>query len=629
MHFKKLASSFFDDGNVALRLRWNWGTILLFVLVWSYGFENVTYANAPIKSLLVTALLVSAIVIIGQVSDKYRNLYQEELQFTNRDVLVLGLYCILLVALTAFATYKLDISLVGDQLFHAQSSQNQSIDIANRLIRKFQVPATIEYKTVVRTVSCAILAILIFLIAYIRQYRLSDRTVLIVLLFVLLKLGHPYVDAHPPFRLFPLWLSTVLFGINDLSFRLVSLLALSIFAFVLYKVSQKHFDRRNSFLIGLSVSSIPLLLHVGSIVEQSVWTVLTWSFILISIRESPHNPNYIRWISVIVIASLMRAPAFVALVPIFFLMGVEYLKSKDYKSIQKYLIYTVPVLVLIPFLWIQLSQGTPATSGQEATLHKIIASFENGFSIKVMYYSVLLPWIVFLPFCLSPVNGSRLRSFIYVAFFSSAYFVFYSIRPILWGVPRYQAELWLPFVILGFYNLLMILNNHRVVKKYVTYALAILILFNTVVVTHLNLINRPVDDWKDFYEEVKIGKVRIWSEGVYNISDALQAAKKAGYSKNTCKVGITYGTFSEVMNGYSIGEMESAWSNFPVCSSWGPLNISDISSNRNIKLILFVDKPNKENEINLLLASGQWAVWDKFHNEKYGSTIVGIVRKQQ
>lgn len=629
MHLKKVAASFLDDGNVAFRPRWNWGAILLFVLVWSYGFENVTYANSPLKSLLVTAFLVSAIVIIGQVSDKYRDLFQEEFQFTNLDVFVLGLYCILLVALTAFATYKLDISLVGDQLFHAQSSQNQSIDIGDRLIRKFHVPATIEYKTVVRVVSCAILAILIFLIAYIRQYRLNDRIVLIVLLFLLLKLGYPYVDAHPPFRLFPLWISTVLFGLNDISFRLVSLLALSIFAFVIYKVSRKHFGRRNSFLIGLAVSTIPLLLHVGSIVEQSVWTVLAWSFILISVRESPNSPNYIRWVSVIVIASLMRAPAFVALVPIFFMMGVEFLKSKDYKSIQKYLIYAVPVLVLIPFLWVQLSQGTPATSGQEASLHKIIASFENGFSVKVMYYSVLLPWIVFLPFCLIPANGNWPKSFIYVAFFSSAYFVFYSIRPILWGVPRYQAELWLPFIILGFYNLLVILNNQRVLKKYVTYPLAILILFNTVVVTHLNLINRPVDDWKDFYEEVKVGNVRIWSEGVYNIRDALQAAKKAGYSRNICKVGITYGTFSEVMNGYNIGEMENARANFPVCSSWGPLNISDISSNKNIKLILFVDKPDKENEINLLLDSGQWVLWDKFYNEQYGSTIVGIVRKQQ
>lgn len=626
LNFKALSSSLFDNGNIAFSLRWNWGGVLLFVLIWSYGFENVTFSNSPVKSLLVMAFAISAIAIINRVSYEYRNLYQEEIQFTNSDISVLSLYCIFLVILTVFATYELDISLVGDQLYHAQTSQNQSMDIASWLIHKFRIPEIVEYKIVIRFVSCLILAIVIFLITYIRQYRLNDRTVLMVLIFILLKFGHHYVDVHPPFRLLPLWISSVLFGINDFSFRFVSLIALSIFAYAIYRFSQKYFDRFVSFLIGLAVCTIPLLLHVGSIVEQSIWTALSWSFILISIRESSQNPNYIRWISVIVITSLMRAPAFVALVPIFLMMGVEYLKTKDNKSIRKYLIYATPVLVLIPFLWIQLTQGTSATSGQLAPSHQVISSLANGFSIKAMYYNIQMPWVLFLLFCLIPINRNWLSSAIYAVFFVSAYFVFYSIQPVLWGVPRYQAELWMPFVILGYYNVVTMPGWLKYNKIYLSFGLAILILFNTIVTTHLNSINRPVDEWKDYYEEVKNGNVKIWSEGVYNISDALQTVKKAGLSRNTCIVGITYGTFSEVMNGYSIGEMENARANFPVCSSWGPLNISEISSNKNIKRILFVDKPNKENEINQLLDSGQWLMWNKFYNEKYGSTIVGIVR---
>lgn len=220
-----------------------------------------------------------------------------------------------------------------------------------------------------------------------------------------------------------------------------------------------------------------------------------------------------------------------------------------------------------------------------------------------------------------------MRTAFYLSFFASAYIIFYSIKPDLWGVPRYQAELWIPFVILGFYNVVVILRNMEISQKYFSYAFATLISFNTIAITHLNLISRHVDQQKNYYSEVKTGDVKIWSESVYSIRDALQTVRKKGYTKNTCVVGITYGSFSEVMNGYSFEEMQSVWTNATFCSMWGPLNFSTVNDNMNIKLVLFVDKPLKETEINLFLDSGQWVVWDKFYNEKYGSTIVGIVRK--
>ncbi len=409
MIFRLLATSIFDNGKVAFSLRWNWGNVLLFVLIWSYGFESVQFDNAPIKSLLITIFLVAAISIVNRVSNTYPKLYQEKYDFTNLDISVLSLYVILLVTLSISATYKFDISLVGDQLYHAQSSQNQSMGIADWLIHKFQIPATIEYKTIVRLVSCAMLGIVIFLVAHIRRYNLGDRTTLLILLLLLLRLGYHYSDIHPPFRLFPLWINSILFGINDFSFRLTTLLALSLLAFVIYKFSQKHFGSLNAFLVGLTVATIPLLLHVSSLVEQSVWSAISWIFILIAIRESFHSPNYVRWLSVVVIAALMRAPAFIALVPIFGLMIAEYLKKNEFKNIQPYLIAATPVLVLIPFLWIQLSQGSPATSGQLSPLHQIMSTFDNGFSVKVMYYNIQLPWVLFLPFCLLPIKGHWLK----------------------------------------------------------------------------------------------------------------------------------------------------------------------------------------------------------------------------
>ena len=538
MFFKRFAGTFIDNEKNAFTLRWNWGGVLLFVLVWSYGFEGIAFADSPIKSLLVTVLAVCALALINSISVQNKNLYQEEVRLTNLDIAVWLLYVALLVALTVFATYGMDISLVGDQLYHAQTSQNQSMDLADWLIKKLHIPATVEYKIVVRLVGCALLAMLVAFILFMRQYRLQDRTVLMGLLLLLLTLGHHYADIHPPFRLFPLWLSSILFGLNDLAFRLVSLIALSVFAFVIYRFSQKHVDRFQSLLIGLAVSSIPLLLHVGSIVEQSVWTALAWSFLLVSMRESSNTPNYVRWISVVTIASLMRAPAFVGLVPIFMLMGVEYLRSKDYRDIQKYLVYLAPVLVLIPFMWVQLSQGTPATSGKMAPFQQMVSSFENGFSLKAMYYSIPMPWVLFLPFCLLPVRKNWSACLAYIVFFIAAYFVFYSIRPVLWGVPRYQSELWLPFMILGFYNLIILLGQIKSAELPIRIGLVLLIASNAIVITHLDRINRPVDRWTDYYDEVKTGNVRILSEGVYNIDVAMQAVRDGGYAKSACKVGI-------------------------------------------------------------------------------------------
>ena len=245
-----------------------------------------------------------------------------------------------------------------------------------------------------------------------------------------------------------------------------------------------------------------------------------------------------------------------------------------------------------------------------------------------MYYSIPMPWVLFLPFCLLPVRKNWSACLAYIVFFIAAYFVFYSIRPVLWGVPRYQSELWLPFMILGFYNLIILLGQIKSAELPIRIGLVLLIASNAIVITHLDRINRPVDRWTDYYDEVKTGNVRILSEGVYNIDVAMQAVRDGGYAKSACKVGITYGTFSEVMRGYSFEEMESARSNFLPCSSWGPLDISAINSNKNINLLLFIDKPNKDNEIKQLLDSGRWVVWKEFHNGKYGSTIIGIARKK-
>ena len=143
----------------------------------------------------------------------------------------------------------------------------------------------------------------------------------------------------------------------------------------------------------------------------------------------------------------------------------------------------------------------------------------------------------------------------------------------------------------------------------------------------MNLVSGRGELWGNFYTEVKTGGIKIWSAPVYNYDTALQAVKTSGYSKNTCVIGITYGSLNEIISGYSYDEMQTVDTNATYCSMFGPLNLSKINDNPNIKILLFSDKSDKKNEIQALLDGGDWLPWQSFYNETFGTTIVGLIRK--
>lgn len=84
-------------------------------------------------------------------------------------------------------------------------------------------------------------------------------------------------------------------------------------------------------------------------------------------------------------------------------------------------------------------------------------------------------------------------------------------------------------------------------------------------------------------------------------------------------------TFSELLSGYSVGEIASVWDSVPVCSGLSTANLHKL--NRDIRVILFVDQPNRDKQISLLLESGEWELWKEIHNDIYGSIIVGLIRR--
>jgi hypothetical protein len=616
---------------ILFTLRWNWGGLLAFVLIWSYGFENVTFPLDSVKGKILTfilGILVFLLVLIGEV---YKDEFQEHIQLRYQDGLVfLGL----LLVFVGFGWQNLTTALVGDQLYHAQASQSQTIQAVDALILSLSLDDALPYKQIARGVNLVFLATTFLALYLLKNSKPASRAVWAALFFWLLRLftANSYSDPHPPFRLFPLWLNSIVFGLNDFAFRSISLFALVFFVFVLYRLGREKLGKVNSLLLALSVGTIPLLWHVASVVEQSIWTALSWSLLLMFIDDETRNPKYIRWISIISIAGLMRASAFVGLVPVALLLVWQFLKSRDMKSVRIYLIYTIPVLVLLPFLIKTLVVGTPSTSGHEAdTLSKLLLSFNDFFSLRMLYYHIQLPWVIFLPMFLFVVFKDRLKALVYFVFFGAAYAIFYTIWPQLWGVPRYQAELGVPFAILGFYTVFSFLyRKFPVYNRHLGFLLSLAIVYNIVVYTNLNWFSAPVDAWSSYFTEVKTGRVRILSEGegVFNVNEALRQARQEGFSHSMCKAGITYGTFSEIMNGYSVGEMSSMRYNFPLCATGGPFDISEINEFKNIRLILFVDKHNKQSEVQKFIDSGQWVLWRQFYNEKFGSTIIGIERKE-
>jgi hypothetical protein len=193
---------------------------------------------------------------------------------TNKDILVLLAITVVWVIVTYSA---LILPIGGDEFYYSLGSQAYGV-IAMRELALYSSIGTYKFSAALHIFNFFILCLFIFTIRWFKFLKLHYCIGLVVGITLLARFlafqFHVAGSPHPPFQLFPIWFSTALFGVSDLTLRLPQLLGLICGTFFVYRTLLDKLGRIYSLVVALAVCSTPLLIHVATIVEGSIWTSL-------------------------------------------------------------------------------------------------------------------------------------------------------------------------------------------------------------------------------------------------------------------------------------------------------------------------------------------------------------------
>lgn len=586
-----------------MKLALNWAYILSFATFWVYGYYGaISSRKYPLVSLvfMIVSLITFVYFILMARKTDYFN---DEVSLRYRDVFAFLAYLVFLFGVSR--TYLVnDITL--DQLYHAQTTHLQAITLIERLAEEI---APIRHMVFSHLLWVASVVGLIGFVCVL--YLLTRRTLTsIAALAVLFLLARVFVyhtfegtDPHPQFRLFPLWLTSSLFGINNVAFRLASLIALAALMWVVWRMASGKISWSNAALLGMAAGTIPVVFHAGTIVEPSIWGSLLFTGLVLSFHEysSESEIDWARWFSVATVFYLLRQTVVAALILLLVLFIDNVVRRKLFRF-RDIAVALSPLLVMI-FVFIKsLYWGTPgSTIGNgvaESTPQRVLMSIVSGafldIILKNFHWSLIGFFLLgFIPLRRAAIRGSLLMVF----FFAILYFMFYAAAPSGWGTGRYQAEYVVPFIVLGLFKFALLASRVHQGNYLVGLVLILLTINNSYIYVNLPQLfwnlpeyTRPVTITYPATRRIEA----IVSTEVNNYSEMLRDSKKYGDAGRAMVFDPwTYGAFPYILSGFSVSEVKFGWGKFREhCTTiGGTCSSASVIEDRDIDTVI-VDKRN-------------------------------------
>ncbi len=624
------ASQLFQNNSFSLRF--NIPAVLLACVVISYGYFGALGNLTLLIQIPLTLILMSLIAYLVNNWVSERNAHIKELRFSKIDVqgilIITTFWLIILLP-------RLNEQITGDQLFYSMYSQSHAIYLSEKLGGKFNFIKNLEFSTLLQLINILIIIAAALTIRYINSIKSNKPLTIALILLLFLAFRIIVIKAgggnspHPPLQLVPLFVSSSIFGYSDFSFRLPQLLGLILISYYIFRNAIQVVTPFNSILIALAAPAIPLLLHVTTLVEGSIWTTLAWSIALLTIvtRKKYNNTDWTLLFSLISIATLMRQSAFIAAIPLVIIYIYSEREKRTFTA-RKLITVLSPTFIFLPFLLKSILLGTPATyQGIEAdyipnhasTIWRVYYAFSEGIAQWVILSTVSIPWLIMSSGCLLILQWNRktmIQFFAVLSLLFIAIFMFYSVRPILWGMDRYQSEYIIPFVIAGTYLLfvraLSVTGNLKHILSSTIVAYLIYGIFSY-------MTNKPAHKYSQRFKNFS-----IQGEQLYDYSSALVAVKDAGHAGKALILGSTYGVLPEIMAGYSVSEILTASNSRRISNNFLSNPLKPFSNDK-INIILVSDVDDQDKTLSALKNNG-WMDWKSFTHPKSNNIIYGLIR---
>lgn len=603
------------------------------IFFFSYGiFAGGLAINTELEILyLISPIFFFILVLIFNKNDEI--LIEITLKkFQNFNISNIAYFLLIFLFLVFLVKDRIFLSIADDEYAYANLGLIHSNFIISK-ISNFDLIKNIQIKYIFRFVSFFILLsilIYLFLIEKIFKNKLIIKfTVIILTVFFLRVIINKFggnAFPHPPLLgLFSLT-STSIFGLSDISLKFLPFIFYCCFCLYYFIKLKKVTNGLFSFLAAISLFSIPGVLYLASLLEQSLFSLLCFSLIALELSLNK-NPNYKKLIIIIVFFSFFRILSLLALILIAFhiLSNANSVKNFFEKSINTFK-SSYPLLLILPFIFFSF------TNNSDLNVERVGINFINlNFFLKDLTY-IILNNFTFLPSFLILI--SIFAFLIYPK--KNLFLIFFVLLSILiYGNEidkdnKYSYEIFFP-IILSTFIFIFINTKNSYLEKFFKFVLIIILVSNIFVLKKFN--TYCLGDDTPFKNNHSY-KVRFGCNIIYAHPFELKNGfnflkKKENFSFDSLYVpGVYYGILPSIINGMKVSEYQKHKSinsqqndlNKISNTSWMSANAYNINNDKEINFILIADLKNQEKLTYELIKLG----WNKIYkntNENFKTNI--------
>lgn len=442
-------------------------------------------------------------------------------------------------------------------------------------------------------------------------------------------------DLHPPLRLAAISGSSALLGVNDVAMRLPGLVALCAVGMMAYRRCKDNLGHALAALWILALVTAPLLWHVATVAESSIWSVTCFIGLQAMYRHQAvqnlvRSHHFYACYTLVALASLMRQSAFIAVIPLglwhicllYRQGGARMVLKGGWRDL-------LPLLVMLPWTIHIAMTGTPASDRSGSPLWaKLDQALVSGDAWRWIYYHLGLLW--------SLLAGAGV---LYAAFrklwqptllLLLSLLLFYSVVPTLWGGARYQAEIGMPLAAMfwlslaGEPRLVAWLRGFRPVSAVAAVLALGVLAHNVYVYKHIHMVTGIVDN-RTHFPRMRDGSLRMLIEPSYALGSALRMARQQGHAEGLYVDGTVYGVLGEIIASYSLKELRGRSRFQPV---WEGIDAQLLQRVTAVTAAMFLDWGEAKTQANIayLLAHG-WTIKERIPHYGVKDNIIYLLER--
>ena len=531
---------------------------LIFIVFGFYGAGTINNSSENLLYLF-SPLIVFLVFLKNSKNDE--NLFN--LIDLNNDIIsrkhlfILALFLIIFIFLS---WNKIFMSLADDEYAYTSVGLAHSILLTTKIANKIELLQNFKVSFLIQLISLLsllfLLSILIFIFFFLKDNFFVKVFVIFTILFSLRSIifylgGNNF--PHPPLLGFTPYVITSIIGLSDLNLKLSYFLLYILFSFYFYIKLNNKISSLSSFIITTVLFSTPGLLYLGTSIEQSLWSTICFSIILIELSDNK-SLSYKKLFIIILIFSFMMVLSFISVsaIIIYVIFNSKSIKDAvvELKNVAK---SSYPLIILIPFLFYTFVDNS------DITVDRV------GFEL-IGYFNTLkeLPFLIIDS--LTIPLGIITLFFLLLSFFYNRkslaliFFIFVLITiysKVLGENTKYIFEIFFPFLLAFTF---ILINNFKknIYKKILIFFLLCIFPFNIFILKNFSsyCLNSENPLKENLTYEVDYG-CNIIDAKPFNLKEAfLQLKKEEDFSFGNLYVpGVYYGLLPSIINGMKMRDL--------------------------------------------------------------------------